>query len=398
MTSSGSDFNAFAYLTVNPAVRSDRLVLSELKLHMKAFSHDVAEMWVQSVDDTDPVRWSTGVPLSIHYGRAPNQVDTFYGYVLDVQRNWGQVTRTSPMGRMMRVTALGASYPMKEDLTTLFHQMTTDQIATALARSHYFDTDIPPTDWAWPTKSSSGESEWTFLVELAKASGLIMYCHGTQFRMYDPLTPLQRKNVTVPHFYEKDSGRGQSVLSFDTDLSEVSSEEGRRKRTRVVRGIDALGQSIYATDAGPVPALGQRSLAPAFSETVTDLVTVDQRAANALLPARGLENRFYHRAKAVLSGDPRITQQSPVVIEGLGPRDSGIWQVLEAVHHIRKRWYSTDVVLGRDSDFDNGKRPGLPDGVLRDRLDPYASALAPPPPSVLANGQWRAGWRTSNAA
>lgn len=398
-TLGGADFNAFAYLSVNPMVRSDRLALSEFKLYMKAFSHDVAEMWVQSVDDSDPVRWTTGVPLSVYYGRAPNQVDHFYGYVLDVQRNWGQTIRTPPMGRMLRVTAIGASYPMKEDLTTLFHGMTSAQIATALAWAHYLDTDIPDTDWVWPTKSSSGRSEWSFLVELAKVSGLIMYCHGTQVRMYDPLAPLQRKNMVVPRFYEKDSGQAQTVLSFDTHLTEVSSEEGRRKRSRVVRGIDRItGQPIYATDPGPAPTLGQRNLAPAFTETVTDLVTVDQRAANALLSARGVENLFHHRAKARLSGDPRVTQQSPVVIEGLGQRDSGVWQVLEAVHHVRKRWYATDVVLGRDADFDTGQRPGLPDGVVRNRLDPYASALAPPPPTVLVNGQWRAAWRARNAA
>lgn len=388
-----SDFTAFSYMTVNPAVRSDRLIVSELKVHMKPFAHDVAEVWVQSVDDIDPTRWTTGVPVSILYGRTIGLTDTFYGYILSVERNWGQVDRTPPVGRIMRITAIGASYPMKADLTTIYQGMTSAQIGRALALSHYLDFDIPDSPWVWPSKASSGISEWSFLSELAKASGLILYCHGTQVRMYDPLLPVQRRNAVVPYFYEKDSGKGQTVVEFRTDVTEVSSTEGRRKRVRVVQGLDvATGQPIYATDSGPEPALGQRGLPPAFTETVTDLVATSQKAANALLSARGLENRFYIRARAVLSGDPRVTQHSPVVIEGLGSRDSGVWQVLEATHHVKKRWYSTDVVLGRDSDYDNGARPGLPDGVARAQQDPYGATVYTGPPTVLANNAWRAAW------
>jgi phage protein D len=399
-----SDSRAFAYAYINPAVRSDRLRCIDMEHTMKPFDHDLLRFKVQGVDDTDQTRWTTGVPVRIQYGRWPLGVTNFFGYIGGVNRTWDQSVRTGPSGRVMEVWCIGASYPLKAPITTIFTGMTSSQIASSVASASGLDIDIPPTAYTWPQKSAPGLTQWKFLSELALASGCTLYVNRTQMRFYDPSTILQRNNLVVPIFYEKDAALSQAggaatVVSLHTDVTELSAVEGRRKRNRVVQGIDAVtGAPIFTTSAAQaVPSMASRTLAPIFAEAVTDLVTRSQADAVALLPARTAANRFHIRGKAILSGDVRVTQESPIVIEGLGTRDSGVWQVIEACHIVRKNWYSTECVLGRDSDYDNGVRPGLPPGVAATRLTTTAASGAGEPPSVLLSGQWRAAYTSFGA-
>lgn len=390
-----ADSNAFAYLYANPARRSDRLIVRDLKVYMAPFRHDMAKIVVQGPTDEDWTRWDTGVPLRVQYGRTPSAISNFFGYVLGVDRHWEQTNKLAISDRTMEILAVGASWPFKEGLATAFSGMSSSQIATQIASQNYFDIDAPATDFVWPTKNVSGSSIWEFLCELAKSSGLTCAMNGTQLRFYDPMTILRRNNSVVPVFYEKDSALGQTVLEMQTDVTELSASEGRRKRLRVVQGTDIrTGTDIYVRDDGTHQGtyLARRYRPTLFTEFVSDMVTIDQSSASALLPARTTENRFYIRARAKLAGDVRVVQESPIVIEGLGTRDSGLWQAIEVVHHVHKNWYALDCELGRDSDYDNGVRPGLPAGVARARLDPYETIVFNSPPTALINGRWRAAW------
>lgn len=387
------DSTAFALAYINPANRSDSLTCVEMAHTMAPFNHDMMTFSVRGVDDTDSTRWTTGTPVRVQYGRYPTSITNFYGYVGGVERTWTQPTKTSPSVRVMQVWCIGASYPLKAPIANVFTGMTSSQIAINIANDNALDSDIPPTSYSWPQKAAAGVTQLQFLSELARDSGCTFYVHRTQLRFYDPSTILVRNSQVIPIFYEKDAALSQNngvatVLDFHTDITELSAVEGRRKRTRVVQGLDAVtGAPIYNTDTPSAVTLAAVSLPPLFAESVTDMVIANQSDANNLLPARTIANRFFSKATARVSGHVAITQESPVVIEGLGSRDSGLWQVLEATHIIRRNWYSTDCVLGRDSDYDNGVRPGLPTGSV-----PVNGTTAPA--SVLVNGQWRSTYTT----
>lgn len=390
-----ADSGAFAYLYVNPAQRSDRLFIRDFKLYQRPFAHDMVEMTVQGPTDEDYTSWDTGVPLWVKYGRSPSSIGNFYGYVLSVSRHWDETLKLSVPNRTMDILAVGASWPLKEPISAVFTNVSSAGIATQVATTNYLDVDAPATSYIWPAKNVSGATTWEFLCDLARTSGLTCAMNGTQLRFYDPTTILKRNNSVVPVFYEKDSGVGSTVLEMTTDVTEVSSTEGRRKRNRIFQGTDIRsGNPIFSSDDGSNQGnfLGGRYLSPLFEEFVTDMVLHDQATANALLPPRTTENRYYIRGRARLSGNAAVVQESPIVLEGLGQRDSGIWQVLTVTHHIKKNWYSLECELGRDSDFDNGIRPGLPANVARARLDPYETIVFNNPPTTLINGRWRASW------
>jgi len=386
-----ADGNVFAFCYRDPGRRLPRLTCKELRHDMAPYSHDIVEAWIQSQDDTDVSVWDTGVPIHFEYGRSPNEVVDFYGYVLSTSRNWVQNEHINSLSQIMHVHAVGASWVMKDGYQEVWKQVTAPNVAQQLAQRHYFTADAPPDNYVWPALHAGATTEWKFLCDLAHRSGRTCYVHGTELRFYDSTTPLLRNQTVVPTFYEKDGSTGNSVISFQTDHSRGSSAEGRRQRVRVLHGHDAYtGALLQSTTVGqPRIQLASRYVVPTFMDYETDIVVRSQADAQALLPAAEEHNRFPIRASAVLAGNPHITQESPIVLEGLGPRDSGIWQVLNARNVVKWQYWATEADLGRDSDFDNGVRPGRPANVARAQYDASQQLVFSQTRAVLSRGLWR---------
>jgi hypothetical protein len=395
-----ADSTAFSKIWVNPAARPDPLTPNDFKLHMRPYEHDILEAEIRGVTDVDALRWSVGTPIQARYGRNPNTWDQFYGYLASTSRNWSQTNRIATSLRVMKIVAIGASWPLKQGLQAIYPSITAAQLATTIATENYFDIDAPATPYLWETLVSPGSSTWQFLCDVAQQSGLTCHMHGTQLRFYDPMTVISQGDAVVPRFVEKDASGGTTatVLSMCTDSSEMESVEGRRRRNRVFSSVDAYNDGVFLTsDDGSSLGigLGARRVAPIFTEYISDIVAHTQVDAEALLPAITTANRFWNRATAELSGDVRVTQATPIVLEGLGSRDSGLWQVLDVTHHVKYQWYSLKCSLGRDSDYDNGVRPGLASGLARAHLDPSATQVLSNPGTILVNGRWRSTYTSA---
>lgn len=391
-----ADQQAIAYLYTSPGTTNRRITVLDFKLEMCPFAHSIAKIVIQGTDDTT-AQWDTGAPIIVRYGRQPNAMTNFYGYMLFPEPNWKQTLKNQQANRRMTIWAIGTSWPFKDGLSQPFLNMTAPQIAQAIAGTHFLSVNAPTSssDYVWPMKTAiNGQSEWEFLVELAKASGRTCHVNGTQLDFYDPSTTLVQPDPVVPTFYEKDSGKGMTVLDFTPDNNEVSADPGRRKRTRIFQSLDRNGNPIFLTDDGTNVShrFGSRYRAPLFTEYVSSIVAHSPQDAKALLPALTTDNRFYIRAQAILSGNVQVTQETPIVIEGVGIRDSGLWQVISVTHHVGWQWYSMECELGRDSDFDNGIRPLNPPGVARTFMTSYGSVPITTPPTILNNNVWRAAF------
>jgi hypothetical protein len=369
----------------------------EFRLEQHPFAHDIAKIEVQGSDDTSIDEWDTGTPLTVVYGRRPNKRTTFYGYMLGPQPTWRQTERNTMRNRRMTIWAVGASWPLKQGLSTSFHNKTAAQMAASVLSPYFLNlqTVTSPQDYVWPMRNAvNGRSAWEFLVDLAKDSGKTCRMNGTTLNFYDPTTALLQPSAVVPAFYEKDGGKGMTVLDFTPDNSEVSYAMGAEKRTRVFQSLDSKGNSVYLSDDGTEDNhyFGNRYRTPLFTEYVEGLVAHSPSSAAALLPPRTTANRFYIRARATLAGDIRVMPDTPILLDGLGTRDSGLWQVLNVTHHLKWHYYALEVELGRDSDGDTGVRPSNVDGIDRSFLSPIGNVPLVTPPTVIANGFWRAAY------
>lgn len=391
------DTNVFAHVVLDPNRGHATRTVRRLDVVQKEYHHDIAEVVVRGETD-NAEEFKTGTPVQIDYGRFPRDEGTFYGYI---NHTVPEVDRTHPQvgSRDMKLVCIGASYTMKQPLTGVFTDRTAQGVVLDIAGQFLFTADIPfsNTDIVFPSLNCPGLSAWKFCAETAKKAGLVFYCNKTEIRMMDPLEELHRLDRFVPTFYHRDYFPGiDTIISFKTESGDYFPEPGRQRVTRLAYGVNPrTGEMIFATNdgsSGPI-TLARTAPKPRFAKYETALVVGDNFLANQRLDAAAKLNRFHVKAVAEVNGDPRIHQGSVVVLEGLNDKHSGLWYVHEATHAISAQRFSTKLVLGRDSEYDDGTRPGPPVNVVSPRYDPYnQQVVVETPPTILVGDTWRSAW------
>jgi hypothetical protein len=338
-----------------------------VRIRMADYVHDVA-----LIDLRGQVggQWLTGAPVQFIWGSA-TQAGQFVGYLDHVV--------TQPDG--IQVVCVGASYLMKEPHQQIWTDVTVDQIALELADRYHFDADITPHPRVFAQIAQSGESDWQFLVRLAKSVGYSCYVHQTQLRFH----PRSRDFVAL---------QDEALVFTPTDFAPVigdsmATEAGVARTARQMSALNAEGEIIGAVDStGPATLAGSYAMTPMFGEVVQDIVDSSADAVATLDAQREL-NRWYLTATANVRGNVRVRQDLPVYLAGLQAGQTGYWVVLEAEHQLapQAKRYQLKLTLGRDG---RGLSPDMPRGGRQIRafgIDPL-SGIADITESQLLNGQW----------
>lgn len=392
-----ADPSVFATVVLDPLLNRNSKAVMSMRLIQKEYHHDMVEVVLRGEHD-DLTEFRTGSPVRIDFGRYPKQEDAFFGYLNHVEP---VVDREHPelSSRLTKVLCIGASYVMKQPITGVFTNRTAQGVVLDVAQQFLFTADIPfaNIDIVFPSLSCPGHTAWAFCSETAKKAGLVFYCNKTEARMYDPLVTLHRFDRFLPTFYHRDSfPNTDSIIRFEVESGDYFPQARRHLAKRLAYGVNSrTGEMVFATNEGAPGAqkLARNAPTPQFSKYETGLVVGDQYIAAQRLDAEANQNRFHVQATAEVIGDPNVHQGAIVVMEGLGDKHSGLWYVHEAVHNVSFERYSTSLVLGRDSEYDDGVRPGPPVNVVRTRFDPFdQQQVRETPPSVLVNNVWRSAW------
>lgn len=389
------DANVFVKAVFDITVRADPKRVLEFSLLQREYHHDFAIIEVQGEQDNQR-EYRTGAPVQLTWGRSPQGTDDFYGYIDHVVPKLDRKERATNM-RSIMVYCLGASWPLKNPVQSVYVGLTTSDAIRDVAAKNFFTTDVTDNQIIWPSLSAAGVSQWDFLVDMAKRSGRTLYCNKTEVRCYDALTTLKRSDRPVPTFYFYDKHPElNTVIDFKVRSGEAGVEDGRQRRIRYAQGIDDhTGLAVFARDDASQLTVDQLSLDspdPWFDKFETDFVVPSNLLAMQRLDAEARRNRFYIKAHAQVVGDTRVTQGGVVILEGLANKHSGAWYVHAVKHTITKARYVMDLELGRDSEYDDGLRPGPPANVVRPRFDPFGIEVTRTPPTILVNGTWRSSW------
>jgi hypothetical protein len=403
----GSNAGAFIYAYPNGDM-TDRWRVRELSLTRGVLQHEFAVFDVLSATGDDWVRWDPYTPVQIDFGDSASNRGSFYGYLWKPDSEINQLIREPLEQRAMRFYALGSSYPMKQGLTQVFCNQTASNVAQAVASAFKFGTNITPTSYVWDQLAASGESYFSFMADVAHHQGRAFFVMGTTLYFLGFMDLAQQMGSQVPVYYAKDSKYPNpnvqnvpSVIHFQSDPAEMSEDPGRLKASWTVSGVNlSTGQAFSATDDGStsfgtlvaggkyggadsgrfIPAEYSRFAALQNGEQPA-IIADTQGDASLLIQTRSALNRFPIRAKAELFGNANMIPLQLISLYGLGNRHSGRWLVRSLTHHVVwKNWFSTEVEIMRDSDFDT-----TPSGV-----EPSMVKVPTPIPTVLVGGAWRA--------
>lgn len=388
---------AAAYPVFDPGGINAQKTVNKVKVMMTEGMHDTAIITLRD-EHLDVAELQPGTPVRMQYGWHPMDVDTFYGYIDHLENHYD---RALPHGVTYEdVVCLGVSYALKDPFIGSWSQVQCSSLVKLVAQQHLLSTVVQDNDAYWPSISSTGESAWAFLTELAAKVGYSLAVNKSQLRFTSADLGMKRYWSSMPVFRSRnvtESFSDQSISRFQVIQGEALPLDGHVKAARSITGLNNQGQVVGAFDDGSsLPSqLGISSVYPFFGQQVSDQVVTSQAHAQAILAGMTQRNRFHYQATATLAGLTSVRQGMPIVLEGIDTNQDGVWWVQEVVHKISTDGYSMDVCLGRDSLGDTGHRPIQGTAVAYTPQNPYAYTIANAPATRLINRRWRAATQSN---
>ncbi len=374
-----SEQNCFTRLSIGTSAVTD--YVSRVEIREGFGLHSMAVIDISS-RPTARSPFGELTPVVLDYGRSPNDVARWYGYV----HHSSALASTDSQHVVVRYVCIGTTLPMNTQRTRSWKNISPTSIVRQVGRENGLRTVISPSARRLTYWAQSGISDFNLINNLADETGFRFWVEGTTLYFLDPrILLLGQKSQDIPVF-----NKNQTPGSFDTLLS-LSVLTG----TMVPRANGTTGTSIISgldkKTGRPIKAsLSADTGASTFLNSITTSRTVDNFAdAQALMEARTLASRGWITMQATLYGTARVTPGNLVGLAGnsVSSDNSGRWMVTSTKHVINRSpdnkglQFTTTVDAERDQPFAVTFRS---DANKRFKFDSV--------PAVLRDGQF---WESS---
>lgn len=352
---------------------ADSVRPSEVRVLQGEFLHDRVVIRA-FLPDVASERFDTAAPMTVEYGTQGN-TQTFYGYINHIK----PVLNQPALGmdrREVYIFGVGATYSLRDHVPRIYEGTSVpNAVADVVLRNHLsLLTQAHPHQWE--SLTSSGMSDWQFLVSLARKIGWFLWADDTDVHLlpYDTLV------TSEPYVFRQDD---QRLIEFRAEMGDTS-PRGGEKANRTMAGIDARGKAFRVqADRQRARRLAVRDPDPQFSLIRTALPARSQAEATALIQGEEERNRWYLQAEARVKGEIRLRPGKIVHVQTTDDqRSNGKWLVQSVEHQIGVNSYACALNLGRDSSFDRSSPPTQTGRRL-------ATPAPPRPNTLLVNGRWQ---------
>lgn len=308
------------------------------------FNHEFAIInfrdWAVDISRVKP-----GTPIALNIGKKE-----FVGYVHDVR------TSITSNTNFIEVSAIGASYVMRQASQDVFKNVTASEIAQKIAVENGFAYKIEPHPRVYPQISQAGLTDWEFLRKLAKQCGYSLNVEKTTL-YFQPHLKEFTENLSGALYMVKGEyaiKSDKNIYEFTPIVGETLSHSLADKSAVAVTGIDPrTGQLVQVTKQKRSTPTRKKSQTELFDKYATTVVANDFEVASFEAEAADNNSQFPYRATALVFGNHKLSPTQPVYLDGLGSY-TGYWTILETEHSIEEEelnayTYTTRLVLGTDS-------------------------------------------------
>ena len=316
-----------------PAIQN---VARSVAIYQEMGKHDIVEIYYSRFSSVFFRGIKTGVPVSIVW-KNDKAAGKFVGYTVDVS-----YTTAQQLNRDVKVTCVGASYPLKERASKIWINKTASDIAKEIATKFKLKPFITPSSIRFSQQSLAGHSYWEKLNELAKRIGYGVQVLGTELHFHPIDTMINQFMTTIPimsfqdPLQSVDSNIISPTLSFfePTIGDHIESAEFSRS-INSVGGIDPITGKAFTFKSSSNKVgkkLRKGTKDPLFSTIETNTVVTNTTMAKSLSESRSQLGRFTIEAYAIGQGDPRVSPWKTVEVKGTGNTTDGYWIVKKAEH------------------------------------------------------------------
>jgi hypothetical protein len=311
-------------------------VVRSVVMHQEMGKHDVVEIYYSRFSSVFFKGIKTGVPVQISW-RNDKVKGSFVGYTVDVS-----YTTAQQLNRDVKVTCVGAAYPLKERSSKIWTNKTATEIVNEVSKKFKLKPFVTPSSIRFTQQSLVGHSYWEKLNELAKRIGYGFQVIGTELHFHPIDKMIDQFMTTIPIMSFKDplqnpeSDRDVPTLTyFEPTIGDHMESADFSRSTNSVGGIDPVtGKSFISKSSSNKVGKNLRRTTkdPLFSTVETQTVVASNAMAKSLSESRAQLGRLLISAKAVGQGDPRISPWRTVEVQGTGETTDGYWIVQKTEH------------------------------------------------------------------
>ena len=322
-----------------PVLFSYRTVFSQAR-----YEHEQLVMYIKNWG-LEYSSIQNGTPIHVTM-RSPNGTQEFNGYVHSVKPD------ISPAKHFVEVTALGASYVMKQASQNIWENVTADQVVTEIAKKYGFAYHAMPHPRVYSHLIQAGETDWAFLVKLAKQSGYTLRAHNTAI-YFDEMTNDFKNNFEGASYAvmrDANNPLGTSMYSFTPEIGETINMDNAVKAATSVGGVNLESNSAIVTTNQNRPTTSRLTAKTEFFDRFSPHVVVpNTNVANAEAIAADERARYPYRGHAKVIGNATLRPDLPIYLDGLGKEYSGYWTILSTEHVFEEYMYTVELEVGSDS-------------------------------------------------
>jgi hypothetical protein len=359
-------------------------------VHSDEYMHEALTVSLNDVP-LNGVSTLPDAPVSFEWGRRPNDLRRFVGYVHTATPTQ-TVTKTvdhrsAAYGRgPVELRCVGATQVMQSGDGGVWTNRTVPSVAAEIAAKYRLNLRCDPNTYVWPSLGQGMLGDWAWMNELARMIGYVLTVRGTTIYMRDPAALVQRGVFDAPVVAYADQGP-RTVSTFSPRLSDRSVGFANY----VVDAVSSLGNPLryQSADATPTaPPMGTKQIAPRVTRKISAAVQ-DYGGAMITVNAMNRPELWPLQGPLQIAGLARVDAGTCVNVIGVGADYSGLWYVRSVEHTIvpRNAWFFSKLQVAKDSWFPEIER--MPAHRFDDEEGVGGTA---PPPVLLPTDQWVSAW------
>lgn len=316
-------------------------------------------------------------PVRVVITSGAGRTQEFCGYVayiepLSVTREG--LSNNSPF-QQASIVCLGASMSMKGDKSRVWENTSLSLIAQRMALDYGFSLDVQVSDYSYPRIVQKAESDWEFLVRVARLYGSRVAMHGTHMRIWDTFKALGRR----PSFERLTTMRKQmdavpgSIMKFDGSFGFISPDG--YSTTFQTAAMDSSGAITTVTSS---MVSEQSWTGAAHLSKFTNFVPGTSQNVQEAIKAVEAEDKetFAFNAIVEVTAGAGIVPGGVVLVDEYNANFDGLWYVNSVTHKMGSSLYSTELSIGRDFTTSN------------EYTVPKVEVHQEPPAPLFRNGKW----------
>jgi hypothetical protein len=348
------------------------------ELTLNRYQHEHLTMYIQNWGlEYSQVKAGSPVQATI---KSPLGTKEFVGYVHRVKPD------ITPNKQFTEITAIGATYTMKQAAQKVWTKVTADQVIKELAKKHNMSYHCTPHPRIYDHLVQSGETDWEFMCKLAYRSGYTLRAEGTAIYC-DPMTKdFEDHKSNAPYFVMRPANHpdGFNIYSFRPEIGESEEHDGSMKAATAVGGINIdHGDVLVKTNKKRPATTKSRSQSEFYDRFKHTSVVPNDSVANAEALAADERARYPYRGHVEVMGDARLRPDLPIFLDGVGGDYSGYWTILEATHVFTETMYTVQMTVGTDSLGQSTSVTQIPNKVPQRVISPNSAVKTKPAISKL---------------